>query len=211
MPRYLVLDCETSGLHMFAKKGEPPIPADAPGQPRLCGVTMIPIGPDLEPDDEIISTLIRPNGWEITPDITAINGLTTEQCAITGIDVEGVLLEYTRFVRDEKTIVVAFNAQFDTKIMRGELRRIGMDDLFELTPNICTMRGSMKLGVQKRREKKGGFPKLSDVYWHFFEREPTDQHTSMGDAQSCLAIFRRLVSMGAAPEPAVHYSSTRKD
>lgn len=208
MPRYLVIDTETSGLHQFTKKGDPPIPADAPGQPRLCGITMIPVGENLEPDDDIVSSLIRPNGWEITPEITAINGLTTERCELEGMDVEGILGEYSDFIRQDR-VVVAFNAQFDTKIMRGELRRAEMDDLFEQTLNICAMRGSTKIGVQKRGGKKGGFPKLSDVYWHFFQEEPRDQHTSLGDAQSCLAIFRKLLELGVAPEASVHYSSTR--
>jgi DNA polymerase III epsilon subunit-like protein len=211
MPRYLILDTETSALFLHTPKGAPPIPADDPRQPRLAGVTMIPVGTDLEPDGEAISTLIRPNGWEMSEGAGAVNGLTTERCEAEGVDVEQVLHAYTRFVRDEERIVVAFNAQFDTKQMRGELRRAGMDDLFEATPNICTMRGSMKLGVKKGGEKKGGFPKLSDVYFHFFEEEPSGQHTSLGDAEACLAIFRRLMTLGACPEPAVHYSSTRQD
>lgn len=211
MPGFLILDVETSGLHLYAKKGEPPIPADAPGQPRLAGLTMIPVGDDMEPDGEPISALIRPDGWEITEEITKINGLTTERCQAEGVPVGAMLEIYTRFIRNDGRMVVAFNAQFDTKIMRGELRRAGMDDLFEITPNICAMRASMKLGVQKAGEKKGGFPKLADVYRHFYDVEPDGQHTSAGDAESCLRIFRELASMGVLPEGAVHYSSTRKD
>jgi DNA polymerase III epsilon subunit-like protein len=211
MSRYLIIDTETSGLHLYAKKGEPPIPADAPGQPRMCGITMIPVDENLNIDGEEFTALIKPDGWEITPDITAINGLTTEKCELEGIDVKQALDAYTRFVRDEQRIIVAFHAQFDTKVLRGELRRAGMDDLFEITPNICTMRGATKIGVKKQGAKKGGFPKLSDVYLHFFNEEPTGQHTSHGDAHACHGIFRRMMEDGTAPEAAVHHSSTRVD
>jgi DNA polymerase III subunit epsilon len=206
MPRYLIIDTETSGLHVFPKRGEPPIPADAPGQPRMAAITMIPVNEALEPDGETISTLIQPDGWEITPEITAINGLTTEKCEREGVDVGSVLSAYQNFIREEHRVVVAFNAQFDTKILRGELRRAAMDDLFEQTLNICTMKAGMKLGVKKRGEKKGGFPKLSDVYYHFFETEPEGGHTSLGDANACLAIFRKLIEIGAAPEPSILYA-----
>lgn len=208
MPRYLILDTETSGLHMYAKKGEPPIPADHPDQPRLASVAMLGLDENLEMDELAEFTLIRPEGWEIKPDAAAVNGLTTERCLAEGINVRHALASYTRQIRDERRIVVAFNAQFDTKIMRGELRRAGMDDLFMITPNICAMRAAMKLGVQKRGEKKGGFPKLSDVYWHFFQHEIPDAHDARADVMATVEIFRELMKIGACPEPAVHRSAT---
>lgn len=208
MHRYLIVDTETNKLFQRGPSGAPPIAADADGQPRMAGITMIPIGMDLQPDGEIISTLIRPNGWEMDADAGAINGLTTEKCELEGIDIEGPLLAFTRFILDERRIVVAFNAQFDTKQIRGELRRAGMDDLFEQTLNICTMKASMKLRVQKAGDKKGGFPKLSDVYRHFFGDDPQGQHTSLGDANACLAIFRKMIETGSAPEPSILYAKS---
>lgn len=210
MPRYLILDCETSGLHVYTKKGEPPIPADDPRQPRLAAVTMIQVDGNLAIEGEGMTMLIRPTGWEISPEASAVNGLTTEQCDLEGVDVEAVLNAYTIAVRDEERIVVAYNAQFDTKMMRGELRRAGMDDLFLITPNICTMRSAMKLGV-KKADGKGGFPKLSDTYRHLFGEEFEGKHTSLGDAMACLRIFQHLMETGMAIEPAVHFSSTRQD
>jgi hypothetical protein len=45
---------------------------------------------------------------------------------------------------DEGRVVVAYNAHHDLKIMRGELRRAGRDDLFAKTRNICAMRAFAK-------------------------------------------------------------------
>lgn len=210
MPRYLLLDTETSGLHLYAKRGEPPIPADDPRQPRLAGVTMIPVGEDLQPESEPWSRLIRPEGWEMSPEASAINGLTTERCDAEGVDIRLVLNTYSVAIRQERRVVVAFNAQFDTKMMRGELRRAHMDDLFMITPNICTMRGAQSLGI-KKASGKGGFPGLSDVYRYLFGEEVIDAHTSLADTLACLRIFQHLMEVGAAPEPKVHFSSTRKD
>lgn len=206
MPRYLIIDTETNRLFQRGPKGAPPIAADADGQPRMAGITMIPIGEDLQQDGDIVSTLIRPNGWVMDADAGAINGLTTEKCELEGVDIEGPLLAFTRFIREENRVVVAFNAQFDTKQIRGELRRAGMDDLFEETPNICTMKAGMKLRVEKAGDKKGGFPKLADVYRHFYGEAPDGQHSSLGDANACLAIFRKLVETGMAPEPSILYA-----
>ena len=203
MTKYAILDTETSGLFDFK------LPADAPDQPRLCGITLILTDEALEVA-ETYTSLIKPDGWTISAEITAINGLTTEHCEVLGVPVAEALEKYTDAVK-AGFVVVAYNAQFDTKVMRGELRRLGLPDLFEETPNICAMRASKSLGVQKAGEKKGGFPKLTDVYRHFFDREMDDAHTSLADATGCLDVFRKLVEAGAVPEATVHYAKNRPD
>lgn len=216
MHRYLVLDTETSGLPLYAKKGEPPPAADAPGQPRLASFTALVITPGTWDVDEeaSISTLIKPDGWTMSEGASAVNGLTDERLMAEGVDVRDVLAIYSEFISDGR-IVVAHNAQFDTKVMRGELRRAGMPDLFEQTPNICTMRATIdickipptgKMMATGRKAFKQ--PKLMEAYQHFHGEEFADAHTSMADARACLAIFRKLVEMGAAPEPSILYAKS---
>lgn len=200
MTRYLIIDTETSGLPDFAK------PAEAEGQPRLCSIALILAD---ERGEEIghgaEHYLIKPDGWEISPEITAINGLTTERCEAEGVPITTVLARYTDLI-ERGHVVIAYNSQFDTKIMRGELRRAGMPDLFEQTPNVCAMRACKQLNIEKAGEKKSGFPKLTDTYRHFFKAEVPDNHTALGDARACLMIWRELIKMGAAPAPEVHYA-----
>jgi DNA polymerase-3 subunit epsilon len=215
MPRYVVIDTETSGLPLYAKKGEPPPPADAPGQPRLVSFTAIVTTPELEIDeDQSISTLIRPEGWEMSEGAIAVNGITTQMALDGGINVRDVLSIYSEYITNG-WIVVAHNAQFDTKVMRGELRRAGMPDLFEQTLNICTMRATIDIckiaptGKQMATGRRGfKQPKLMEAYHHFYGEEFAEAHTSMADARACLAIFRKLVEMNAAPEPSILYAKS---
>ena len=203
--KYFVIDCETTGLLDFK------LAADDPSQPRLAGVTMIPVDEDLQlTDGTTFSALIQPDGWEISPEITAINGLTTERCAAEGVPIALALDAYSGFVNDGR-IAVAYNAQFDLKQIRSELRRLNLPDLFEETPNICAMRASKSLNVEKAGAKKGGFPKLSDVYRHFFKKELEGAHTSESDAMACLEVFRELVKIGAVPAAEVHYAKNRPE
>lgn len=201
--KYLIIDTETSGLPDFK------LPADDPSQPRLAAATFIPADDEhgIQLDD-MRSTLVRPDGWEISPEITAINGLTTKRCADEGRPVALVLEEYSLLVLQER-IVVAYNAQFDTKIMRGELRRAGMPDLFEETPNICLMRTCQKLGIKNRKGR--GFPSLADAHSHFFGGDPPEQHTSLADATSASLIFRVLKERQLLPEPQIHYARNRPE
>ncbi|HUY05077.1 MAG TPA: 3'-5' exonuclease, partial [Rhodocyclaceae bacterium] len=205
MPRYLVIDTETSGLFNFA------LPADAPEQPRLASFTALEFDTDTTPPDEtpeMFSTLVRPDGWEIAPEVTAINGLTTQTCMDTGVSIGSVLAYYTEKVLTG-WIVVAYNAQFDTKVIRGEYRRANLPDLFEQTPNICLMRAAHKLKIEKAGEKKKGFPKLSDVIRHFFREDIEGPHHSEIDALAALRILRKMIPMNALPAPEVHYAKNR--
>lgn len=143
---------------------------------------------------------------------TAVNGITDAMLAADGISVREVLAIYSEYVTNG-WIVIAHNAQFDTKIMRDELRRAGMPDLFEQTLNICTMRACIdvcKIPPSNRMMATGrkAFkqPKLMEAYQHFYGAEFSDAHTSMADARACLAIFRKLIEIGAAPEPSILYA-----
>lgn len=123
MTRYLVVDTETTGLFDFAK------PADAAGQPRLAEFAGIVCTADPSEPATEHRYLVRPDGWEMTADGTEINGLTTEYLAERGAPVADVLAFYSAQIADG-LIVVAHNAQYDTKIMRGEMRRADLPDLF---------------------------------------------------------------------------------
>lgn len=198
---YLILDTETSGLFDFKK------PADAPGQPRLASIAMILADENLHVM-EGFTRLIKPNGWVITPEVAAINGLSTERCAAEGVDVGEALEYYTRHV-DQGFVVVAFNCQYDSKVLRGELRRAGLPDRFETTPNICTMRAASKVGIQKAGPKQTGYPKLSDAFRHFTGNEMVGGHSALIDAHACLDIMRGLRDAGALPEPTIAYAKQR--
>lgn len=198
IPKYLVIDTETSGLFDFSK------PADADGQPRMASLAMI----YLDAEFHILSVrtaFIKPDGWEILPEATAINGLTMDILNANGEPVRTVLDEYVAAV-DHGLIVVAFNAQFDTKVLRGELRRAGIDDRFEKTPNLCTMRLSTDIVKAPKKSGKGWkFPKLAEACAHFKITQAA-AHTALDDARACVDILKKLAELKVDLTPEVHYA-----
>ena len=201
--KYLIVDCETSGLFDFSK------PADADGQPRLASLTMIRASEDLTELD-VTEFLVKPDGWELGEEAAAVNGLSMAKLDADGLPVAEVLAAYAGAI-DDGLIVVAFNAQYDTKVMRGEMRRAGIDDRFERTPNICVMRALVDV-CQIPKKKGGGFklPKLAEACAHFGIVNG-GEHTSGGDAMAALELFRNLHELGRVPEAAVHYAKTMPD
>jgi DNA polymerase-3 subunit epsilon len=195
------IDTETSGLFDFSK------PAHADGQPRLACLALIRCTPTWAITQREIM-YVYPEGWEMTPEVVAINGLTTEFLKKHGRPISEVLDAYEAAI-DEGRAIAAFNAQFDTKVLRGELRRAGRPDRFEATPNICLMRKT--IGVCKLPKAKGNgykFPKLAEAMRHFKLPFP-NQHTAGGDADAVVLLGRALTEIGIHLEPEVHFAKTR--
>lgn len=212
-PVFLVFDTETTGLPVRAPKGEPPIPADDPRQPRLCSFSAV-IADEFGNEIEAHSFLVKPEGWTMadfdaiavaegkTP-ASQINGLTDDVLNEKGAPVSDVLDFYETQIKSG-LITVAFNSIFDTKIMRGELRRAGRPDLFEETPNICVMRNLHPYG-QEGLPIVRGFIKLREACdWFGFAHDGA--HDALDDARAARMILARLIADGRLPEAKVHYA-----
>ena len=199
--KYAVIDTETSGLFDFSK------PAEAEGQPRLASLAIILLDEALA-ETKRFNIFVKPDGWALTPEVTAIHGLTNEFLDGAGVPVRQALDKYLS-VLDGGYYIVAFNSIFDTKIMRGELRRAGLPDRFESTPNICVMRASVDIVKAPKKTGNGyKFPNLAEACAHFGITQ-LDMHTAMGDAWAAAEVFRALKKIGACPDPEVHYAANR--
>lgn len=199
---YIVIDVETSGLYIYKNADGTPHPADAPDQPRLAELAMISCDDDFNVICEY-QAYIKPDGWEMQPEATAINDLTTEILMQAGIPVGKALAAYHAAILTGH-VVVAHNAQFDCKALRGESRRVGVPDLFEETFNVCTMRSAMKVTPKiKKLNGKGGFPGLADVAAHFGIEQPKE-HSALDDARTTVLVAKALHKGGWLLAPDVH-------
>lgn len=200
---YLVIDTESSDVFDFK------LPADAEGQPRLAELVMIQT--DLEFNQiALFCYYIKPDGWSMAPGASAINGLTNEFLTEHGRPVSEALETYVEFI-DSGYAVVAHHAQFDCKIMRGELRRAKYDDRFHITHNVCTMRAMT--GICQTPQKNGRgykWPKLDEAYRYVSRAEPPEGgHKAERDAFCCLDIARYLRNFQQLPAPCVHFAQGR--
>jgi DNA polymerase-3 subunit epsilon len=170
---------------------------------------MLLVSLDANGDGDIEEThdlLVRPEGWTLDPACEAakINGLTHELMLEKGVPV-GEVLDLYEWAVKENRVVACYGAQFDCKIMRGEFRRAGRDDLFTVTRNTCCMRGAQRL---VKIPGKRGWPSLAQAHGYLCGPGtfPGTPHKALSDAHACLAVLRELIRRGAIITPAVHYA-----
>jgi len=197
MTKYLVVDCETTGI----PRGD--LPADADGQPRMAHLAMIFLDDSLAVEREE-SFIVKPDGWVMPAAAEAVNGLSTNYLSAHGRPIALALDAYAAAI-DSGYAVVAHKADFDLKILRGELRRAGRDDMFDRTPNICTMRALTDVCQIPYATKRAGYkqPKLAEALAHF-GFPVAGLHTAMDDARGAMLLLRKMVELGVCPEPEVH-------
>jgi DNA polymerase III epsilon subunit-like protein len=206
-PIYTVFDTETSGLLLKGPDGKF-LPAEAEGQPRLCQLTMLHVNLNLDIVKKE-SFYVKPDGWKIDPGAFQAHGLTIEFLEKRGVPVRQVLDAYTAAIKDGRTLI-AHNAQYDMKVMRGELRRAGMEDLFEDSPNACTMRSLTGVCKIPNRNGRAGYkwPTLEEACTHF-NIPYSNGHDAEGDAMKCYLLFCKAMKLVVLQTPRVHYAKDR--
>lgn len=200
---YIVIDTETSSLSDNGR------PADDVGQPRLLEFAALFINDRLEIEREY-QTYVQPDGtFEIHPKAFEKHGLTLEFVKEHGAPIDLPLAVYSTAIKEGRG-VITYNAQFDCKVMRGEMRRAGISDMFYETPNVCTMRGiaGMKLGI-KKLNGKGGSPRLLDCSAHF-NVSHEGAHGALADARAAHGVLIHMVRLGFEIRPEVHLSKNHE-
>lgn len=181
-------DTETTGIVDFRA------PLTAPHQPRI-----VQLGAQLHDANRRVvaemNLLVKPDGWTIPPEATAIHGITTEMCDRFGFPIKTVLGLFIRMAR-KSDLQIAFNFDYDNALVQGELVRLeAADDLaFWLqAKSFCAMKAATP--VLKIPGGRGGeyrWPKLSVAYRHFTGSELEGAHDAMADVRGCAAVFYAL-------------------
>ena len=181
----LFFDTETTGKADF--RAEP----DAPHQPRLVQFAALICEDDGE-EVQSARLIIKPDGYTIPAEASAIHGITTERALAVGVDCSVARHIYRRFW-NAASMIVAHNIQFDLLIMDGELFRAagGRKAWGETRDTVCTMHAMTP--VCKLPNTNGysdyKWPKLQEAFKHAFGKEFDGAHDAMADVRACRDVY----------------------
>lgn len=194
MPKNILFyDTETTGLPDWKA------PSESEHQPHIVQIGAILANSETRKVVSSIDIIIKPNGWEISQELTDIHGISQEMALDVGIDEKlalSVLLDlWSGCMR------VAHNRTFDQRIIRIGSKRFLTDDQVEAwadkDSHQCTMLSSKPI-MQMLPKNRYGFksPKLIEAYKYFTGKDLENAHSAICDAQACMEIYWAIEDIG---------------
>lgn len=208
MKPILVFDTETTGLPDFKA------PSEAPHQPHIVQLAALLVDPDSRATIASMDVIVRPDGWTIPNEVTAVHGITTERAAAVGVPEKLAIEMFMELWAGRSR--VAHNQQFDARIIRIALKRYIDDpriegdgqvsDLWKVGPAECTALLSSphcNLEPSEAQRKKTNFkrktPNLGEAYRHFTGRELENAHSAMADVVACRDVYFAIKDFEGVP------------
>ncbi len=196
---YVIFDTETTGLPNDR------LPPDHPDQPHVCQLAAQELDDDRRVVTEI-NVLIKPDGWTIPAQATAVHGITQATAERYGIKVDGALALLRRMISRSR-VVIAHNLEFDARMIARDARGASWADVSAV--GYCTMTAGtdvVKRPPTERMLAKGmtGYkkPSLTEAYRHFFGRDFAGAHDAMADVRACRDVYFALLDESQAAEVA---------
>lgn len=180
----LFFDTETTGVYNFQ------LPPSDPSQPHL-----VQLGAVLHDENRnlraSLNLIIRPDGWGIPAEASAIHGITTEHAWEYGVPLLVALQAFDALLF-QANCIVAHNISFDEPVMATQLYREGLPNYMTGKKSFCTMKASTDIcKIPGPRGYK--WPKLQEAH-QFFTGEGFDNaHDAMADVLACARVYYHLV------------------
>ncbi|MBK9952858.1 MAG: 3'-5' exonuclease [Candidatus Competibacteraceae bacterium] len=191
----LIYDTETTGL----VKG---LDYTDPNMPFLASITTILYDDEAHRVVSSINAMVQPDGWTMPEEAGRVNGLTDEVLRQLGVP-SPALLPTCIALMFKADLRVAHNVDFDSKVIAAALwRHVAKESSAETAhetvkawlalPSYCTMQESKNF--VKALDKRGRikYPKLTEAYKFFFDKELDRAHSANADAVAALEIYLAL-------------------
>lgn len=180
----LIWDTETTGIPDWK------IPSEDATQPHMVQLAAVLVDVDTAKVVQSMDVIIRPDGWDITPELTEIHGLAHEYAMDVGVSEKMALEMFLELWNGRQRI--AFNTTFDNRIIRIATKRYCAEDVIDRWHAgkqgeewVCMM-------MAARKAMGGKQPTLAEAYQHIIGADLQDAHTAMGDTRACMDIFFAL-------------------
>ena len=182
--RILFFDTETTGL---PKDWKAPV-EQLDNWPRLVQIAWQVFNQegDLLEEHEYI---IKPVGFIIPLEASAVHKITTEKALETGVDLLAILKVFSSSVKS-CGLLVAHNYSYDYNIMGSELLRNGLENTLKNKEHICTKSASTdfcKISTPNGYK----WPKLEELYDILFD-ETFNAHNALDDIRATARCFWEL-------------------
>lgn len=196
-----IFDTETTGLPDWKA------PSESAAQPHLVEIAIVLFAADGKIGSSF-EAIIRPDGWTIPEDISAIHGITTERAMDEGISEADAIEGFTDILL-QADLDVAHNLSFDRRIARIAWMRYKGEtfaDFMKDRPGYCTALKSKAVcqlpptEAMLKTSFKNTFktPSLDEALMVLTNKPRVGAHRAMSDVMACCDVYFELVRREAA-------------
>ena len=155
--------------------------------------------------------IIKPEGFVIPEEMTAIHGISHELAMETGITSSSARACFVTAL-SQADLLVGHNISFDRKVVGAEMIRSGFGDLLHGKPRICTMFKSTQY-CQLVKEKGNGYkwPKLEELYFKLFGVKKEGLHNAGEDVAATADCYFQLRLLGVIDDQDIEKELSRKE
>lgn len=148
--------------------------------------------------------IIKPNGYFIPKEATAIHGVTQEDAEKNGIPFELVVADFIECANLADN-VIGHNIYFDSSVIKANVALFKNPKLSEelneglhKDKRICTMRASAKYVEAKYKNGRKGnkWPTLQELYAKLFNGKTFKAHNSLEDVKATVESYYKLIELG---------------
>jgi len=197
----LFYDTETTGLPLFKE------PSEHPNQPHIVQLAAALVDLDTRETVASLDVVVRPDGWIIPDEVTAVHGITTEYAAAVGVP-ESLALSMFLELWGLRTRI-AHNEPFDARIIRIAQHRAGeleSDlDAWKAGAAQCTARmatpivkcppTAKMIAVGRNHYKTAN---LGEAVQFFTGKPLVNAHSAMADVKGCMDVYFAIQDMRRA-------------
>lgn len=200
----LFIDTKTTGL---PKNWKAPV-TDLDNWPRIVQVAWLLYENEKNLIDEK-NYIIRPEGFSIPSEATAIHKITTEEALAFGNDLSRVLKELAEAI-DKADIIIAHNMIFDEKIIGAEFIRKNIQHKLFQKKRICTMVETTNFcAIPGNYGYK--WPTLSELYHKLFGTNYEETHSAAADVKATAKCFWELKRKGFFSSTFIEHYPSQND
>tara|TARA_B100001093_G_C26826299_1_gene1014186 strand:+ start:187 stop:840 length:654 start_codon:yes stop_codon:yes gene_type:complete len=142
------------------------------------------------------------NNINISDESIKIHGITRAKSNRKGVNINSALTKFNETLL-EANIIVGHNISFDIRMLMVEFKRNNMQHLFSNSQGYgikeyCTMKKSVNICKLLKTNSKGNtyykYPRLSELHFTLFNKNPKGLHDSMGDILICLRCYYKIIN-----------------
>lgn len=188
----LPFDTETTGFPLWKAR------SNDEGQPHLVQLAALLCNDKTKEVIEEMDVIIKPDGWVIPEETSAIHGITTENAMDEGIP-EKEALQMFIDLYNKSSLRIAHNTTFDNRIIRIALMRYMPDLISDEVWKDKSLYYCTYMNAKKVMGGKSGH-KLEEAYLHFTGNKLEGAHNAMADSRACMEVYFAIKALSGADQ-----------